>query len=81
MKRNQAEKLVKHVIDKFNVDGSVYIQHDVQNHRYKGEDKARENFSCSVFITEHSIERMEANNFYNLCKLVDAKLSAMGLEK
>lgn len=81
MNKQQAENLINHVAKNYNVEGSVYVDQQVRNHRYNGENNISEVFSCSVFITRHSIERMEANTFYNLCRLVTAKLSAMGLDK
>lgn len=81
MNKHQAENLIRHVNENYNVEGSVYICQQVRNFRYKDKDELDESFSCSVFLSKHSIERMEANTFYNLCRLVIAKLSAMGLDK
>lgn len=81
MNKQQAENLINHVVKNYNVEGTVFVKREVKLYNYEENCRLDDEFSCSVFLSRSSIERMEANTFYNLCRLVIAKLSAMGLDK
>lgn len=80
MKKSSADNLIKYIKENFKVNGTVFVSHQVSEHSHDS-GIVHESFECSVFISSASIERMDANNFYNLTRLVIAKLTAMGLNK
>lgn len=80
MNKSSAENLIKHIKENFKVKGSIFVSHSITEYSCSA-GTIRESFECSVFISTGMIERMEANSFYNLTRLVIAKLSAMGLEQ
>jgi hypothetical protein len=71
--------LINYIIENYKVHGTVFVSKETRIHSHPGEISTVH--KVSVFLSSCDVEIIEANTFFNACKLIIATLDAKGLNE
>ncbi len=70
------KSLIKYILLNYKPSGSVFIEKTTA--WYKHTERFEVKYSVSVVLGANNVIRIEANTFFNACKLIIATLDAKG---